>query len=81
MAEETPGGRRIVVEPQEIAGSTSGWSRARTTSDEEQRTAMYITGITVARRGMRVVGVNVGTKQYTWYVWQEVAHGKSPELA
>ena len=60
MAAGTPGGRRHLAEPKEIAGLLAdGVGPEQLT--EEQRVAMDTTGLTVVRQGMRVVGLPVGT--------------------
>ena len=47
---------------------------------EEQREAMDITGLTVVRQGMRVVGVPVGTEQFQRDFLQEAVNGEPAEL-
>ena len=47
---------------------------------EEQREAMDITGLTVVRQGMRVVGVPVGTEQFQRDFLQDAVNGKPAEL-
>ena len=47
---------------------------------EKQRVAMDTTGLTVARQGMRVVGVPVGTKQFQRHFLQEAVNGEPAEL-
>ena len=47
---------------------------------EEQLVAMNITGLTVVRQGMRVVGVPVGTEQFQRDFLQEAVNGEPAEL-
>ena len=48
---------------------------------EEQREAMDITGLTVVRQGMRVVGVPVGTEQFQRDFLQEAVNGEPADTS
>ena len=79
MAAGTPGGRRHLVEPKEIAGLASGVGPEHLT--EEQHTVMDNSGLTVVRQRMRVVGLPDGTEQFKRVFLQDVVNGKPAELA
>ena len=80
MAAGTPGGRRHLTEPKEIAGPTSRWSWARTTDGRAASGNGYHRAHGGSTRDDGVVGVPVGTEQFQRNFLQEAVNGESVEL-
>ena len=79
MAAGTPGGRRPLAEPKEIAVLLAdGVGPEQLT--EEQQVAMHTLRLMVVRQGMRDVGVSVGTELFQRDFLQETVDGESAEL-
>ena len=77
-----PGGRRNLVEPKSQAPQAAKIGPEHLTEEqpEEQRVAMYNTGLTVVRQGVKVVGVPVGTEHFKRNFVQETVNGNPAEL-
>ena len=63
MATRAARGRMNLAEPKQVTCAFGEWSRTRR-PDGEQQIAVDRTRLTVVGRGMRVVGVPVGTEQF-----------------
>ena len=79
MAAGTPGGRRHLAEPKEIAALLADGVGPEQLM-EEQQVAMHTIGLMVVRQGMRVVGVPVGIEQFQRDFLQEAVNGEPAEL-
>ena len=79
MAAGTPGGRRHLAEPKEIAGPVSRWSWARTTDGRAASDNGYHRAHG-GPTGMRVAGALVATEQFQRDFLQEAVNGEPAEL-
>ena len=79
MAAATPGGRKYLTEPKEIAGSASRWSWARTTDGRAASGNGYHRAHG-GPTGDRVVGLPVGTEQFQRDFLQEAVNGELAKL-
>ena len=79
MAAGTPGGRRHLAEPKEIAGPASRWSWAKTTDGRAANGNGYHRAM-VVRQGMKVAGVPVGTEQFQRDFLKEAVNREPAEL-